>query len=408
MAADSNTVSECSIKICKCCKKVPQSGPVCVVCNSIFHPSCARKSKTIDVIDEKTVNCCLNTITVDDKLTSTPINIEPQMVIKNEIEASKIEIKYLKEIINQKDIIIGNLLDHIKTLKQHLFPIVNRNMLTSCDASNDCKLVSDQLQSSISKTSDTTKLKTTSNEIKMKQSQQSSFGGRLKHKQQYPSSLELPTLKPEVESSSSRTTNSTISTRDVSAQLIEIETRDKLNEIVGLVLDTNEQQAKGENKEPLEPSHNTAVQRMNKANERESSIKSNNTVIIGNRPVENSGLCSAEADITLIHISNVKSETTTDNVRDFINKSLSTTERTYNSVKVDSLKTSGLYASFKAAVPSLLLDTILSTEFWPTGIKVRKFENRKTFFREQNDTQGHNFGRKRRNRPFLNQQQTHL
>lgn len=71
MAGDKCLSSDSSIKMCKKCKRVPHSGPSCVVCKSSFHPSCVKQMKNIKIIDEKTVNCCLNDESHENKVMAT-------------------------------------------------------------------------------------------------------------------------------------------------------------------------------------------------------------------------------------------------------------------------------------------------------------------------------------------------
>ena len=48
-----------AVFICKRCNNKVVNGLKCCICHSIFHLSCAKKSKGIEVIDENTVKCCI-------------------------------------------------------------------------------------------------------------------------------------------------------------------------------------------------------------------------------------------------------------------------------------------------------------------------------------------------------------
>lgn len=49
IAGEKCSSSDISIKDCKKCKRVPQSGPSCVVCRSNFHPGCVKQLKHVEI-----------------------------------------------------------------------------------------------------------------------------------------------------------------------------------------------------------------------------------------------------------------------------------------------------------------------------------------------------------------------
>lgn len=75
-----------------------QSGPKCIVCGVITHLSCAKAMKTVKLIDEKQINCCLSepSGSASDKQRSSSTSADARLV----------EVKYLKELIKQKDMLI--------------------------------------------------------------------------------------------------------------------------------------------------------------------------------------------------------------------------------------------------------------------------------------------------------------
>lgn len=142
MASDKCLLSDISMKICKKCKKVAQSGPSCLACRSNFHAGCVKQLKHVEIIDEKSVNCCLIDGLQKNKVRSD-INSEEKgkesssdVIAIDNNDPSKLEIIYLKEILKQKDIIIDNLMDYIQTLKNHLIPTKNYSVTSSDESSN--------------------------------------------------------------------------------------------------------------------------------------------------------------------------------------------------------------------------------------------------------------------------------
>ncbi|KAK4879830.1 hypothetical protein RN001_007976 [Aquatica leii] len=101
-------------KSCKRCNKVPQTTVECIVCNSCFHPSCAKYTKNIIFIDDKYVNCC--------DLTSNNGELE-QVRNTSEVDIYKIELKYLHELLKQKDLVIKNQQIAIESLQNQILMI---------------------------------------------------------------------------------------------------------------------------------------------------------------------------------------------------------------------------------------------------------------------------------------------
>ncbi|KAK4885623.1 hypothetical protein RN001_001894 [Aquatica leii] len=101
-------------KSCKRCNKVPQTTVECIVCNSCFHPSCAKYTKNIIFIDDKYVNCC--------DLTSNNGELE-QVRNTSEVDIYKIELKYLHKLLKQKDLVIKNQQIAIESLQNQILMI---------------------------------------------------------------------------------------------------------------------------------------------------------------------------------------------------------------------------------------------------------------------------------------------
>lgn len=127
------SVSDVSNKTCKRCKKVPQTGLKCVNCDSISHPGCLKLLENIQFIDDKTVKCCnivnRTNVLMDDRTDQDVDEINISFSSANDLteDPSKLETKYLKELLRHKDIYITSLEDKISILKEHILLIKNIN-----------------------------------------------------------------------------------------------------------------------------------------------------------------------------------------------------------------------------------------------------------------------------------------
>ena len=100
-------------KNCRKCKNPAKSGPKCVVCGAISHPSCVKEMKSIKVIDDKLIKCCEKS----DIPTNKGVIAD---VTNSDVYYLKIIIEQKDIIIEQKDTIISNQSDLIDSLKQQL------------------------------------------------------------------------------------------------------------------------------------------------------------------------------------------------------------------------------------------------------------------------------------------------
>lgn len=127
------SVSDASTKTCKRCKKVPQTGLKCINCDTISHPGCLKLLENIQFIDEKTIKCCNNVngtnSLMEDRIVQDDeeINISFSSANDQTDDSSKLEIKYLKELLRQKDVYITSLEDKINILKEHILLIKHIN-----------------------------------------------------------------------------------------------------------------------------------------------------------------------------------------------------------------------------------------------------------------------------------------
>lgn len=132
-----SNVAQCDAgvkNVCKKCKCVPSSGLSCVNCNAVMHPGCIKYMKNVVKIDEKHINCCITESEVDNSdhdgsiADSNATILDPNMM-------DSIEVKYLKEIIGEKNTVIGGLKDIIVSLKEQIRLLNLVNNLTTVPSS---------------------------------------------------------------------------------------------------------------------------------------------------------------------------------------------------------------------------------------------------------------------------------
>lgn len=119
----SKNVSNLPPNKCKRCKNSVQSGLKCVTCGVISHKSCLNALKFVKFIDDTTVNCCVESFngpvpTVDSH------SIDEAKIVSG-IDTSltnvyEIKIKYLEELLCQKDVIISTQSIAINSLQEQL------------------------------------------------------------------------------------------------------------------------------------------------------------------------------------------------------------------------------------------------------------------------------------------------
>ncbi|CAH0562982.1 unnamed protein product [Brassicogethes aeneus] len=111
-------------KNCKRCNILAKSCPKCISCGTISHTACAKLLKNIDWIDEKAIECC------EDDLESSF-----ESAINEEGSSNITTVKYFKDILKQKDIIIDNLEDKISILKQQIALLTKLNNIDTASSS---------------------------------------------------------------------------------------------------------------------------------------------------------------------------------------------------------------------------------------------------------------------------------
>ncbi|CAH1109353.1 unnamed protein product [Psylliodes chrysocephalus] len=98
---------------CKRCKKSVTTGLTCVICGVVSHPSCLKSVKHAVIIDDNTCNCCSD---------NSSEQIPPSVSHKPSYSISELEmkVKFLEEIIRNKDMIVYNQEIAIRSLQSQV------------------------------------------------------------------------------------------------------------------------------------------------------------------------------------------------------------------------------------------------------------------------------------------------
>lgn len=121
-----------SINKCKRCKNSVQSGLKCIICGVVSHKSCLNVLKGIKFLDDTTVNCCSEAPV--DMASGSASNKQEQPVLCSDLTNSapansvsvsvsgieEIKIKYLEELLRQKDLTILNQSIAINSLQEQV------------------------------------------------------------------------------------------------------------------------------------------------------------------------------------------------------------------------------------------------------------------------------------------------
>ena len=95
--------------VCKHCKSKVTNGVKCILCESIFHPSCSKLVWDVIVLNDNTIKCC-EKVNGNDSNWSENIEMMLCDALKEYVhENNKTDIKLVKYILNQKRVIIQEL-----------------------------------------------------------------------------------------------------------------------------------------------------------------------------------------------------------------------------------------------------------------------------------------------------------
>lgn len=306
---------------CKRCKQPTQNGLKCVVCGVITHARCVKLLKGVKVLDGGQINCCV-VINSDGQLNSPSGSVVSQ---------ASIEIKYLKEIISHKDIIIdaqsiavNNQADLIAALKEEIRRLKDNSRSNSSPTKNTPK----QTEHNV-------------NTVAMSSgSQQMSGDGQVQGK----------SSRGKIKTQPSKTADPNIPTAPLHKAL-EKKTREKLLEVINLETDIT-----------TSPTENSDFQLITKRK------KKMNKPIIGDLVSDQN--CNLRAATTLDHwhVYKFHPDTTEDDVASYL-------KMRFPEIQVEKLQSRypASYSSFKVSASQTNRNAITQPSLWPTGVRINRF-----------------------------------
>lgn len=350
--------------LCEKCKKPVNNGPKCNKCSATFHLSCAKLLKKVKVINESDVVCCDNDGDEPDNIAVTPsptVTPEPNMTahLTN-------EIKYLKEIITHKDIIIKELYDKIGLLTENISLIKTLSSVKPEPARNG---LDNRKNDGAKEMSTKTHKENQTDKVTDIQIIKTASGDQLTNENNL--NKHNDTTKRNY-ASIVNTTMAAESPKIDNRAKLEIDQKnmmDKITNINGDLLNTLS------TKTPTNDDF-TLVQKK----KRIFSIPKNTIIGQSNKQ----GMLRAPAKRAWIYVGGCDRETTTTTIIEYIKDECPD----IGVIECVELKTVGQLKAFQVGLKFEYLNKIMNEEFWPAGIKIRRFNFR--FFQKRADTHAQN------------------
>lgn len=324
-----NTVNTASSNKCKRCKNPVQTGLKCVVCGVISHKSCLNALKTVKFLDDSTVNCCNGSsdiTTIRDQSVRSP---DP---VGAHFSTEDIKIKYLEELIRQRDIIIETQSVAIKSLQEQVSYLKNELEKQS----SFVKRVAD--------TERTRPPQSCSSKVANKDTSSGSNGGN--NFNVAPSYVTAAAVSHAVEMAQTSVTSQNV-----------IHLNDDLQNI-------------GENS-------NSVPQR----GPRFKNPRKSRTILVGDAEcLSDDSILKAAKAVALkhFHTTNWDPDTNDESLTKYLSELVP-------DVQVEKLNSRNprIYASFKVTVPSSEVHKITKPEVWPSGVRVNQFFRSRQYNKSQ-------------------------
>lgn len=160
MTSDGQVVLKTStMKQSKRCKNIPQNSVKYSKCDSVFHPECVKYVKDFAVLKDGSIICCENANTCPELHTQHELLGDKEIIYSGNsfdsatenIETSenilKIENKFLKKLLKEKDIMINSLCENTTLLKQNI-NLLNKSIQSSPSIETDKWFCFEQKQES--------------------------------------------------------------------------------------------------------------------------------------------------------------------------------------------------------------------------------------------------------------------
>lgn len=121
MAGSSSASSQSVTKKCIRCKQNAPSALDCVKCGATIHKGCVKLVKTARLLNDVDVVCCEGVNMLDNlKIDESKVDLTVENVAEGASNALIVEIRYLKKLIEQKDIVIDTQNEAIIALKDQV------------------------------------------------------------------------------------------------------------------------------------------------------------------------------------------------------------------------------------------------------------------------------------------------
>lgn len=121
MTGSSSAGSLGATKKCIRCKQNAPSALDCVKCGATIHKGCIKLMKTARLLNDVDVVCCEGVNTPDNpKFDEAKVDLAVENVEEGASDALIVEIKYLKKLIEQKDVVIDTQKEAINALKDQV------------------------------------------------------------------------------------------------------------------------------------------------------------------------------------------------------------------------------------------------------------------------------------------------
>ncbi|CAH1106311.1 unnamed protein product [Psylliodes chrysocephalus] len=128
---------------CVRCKKTVTTGIKCIKCGTLSHNSCLKSLKTVTFLSDGSVICCSDPDNSNNLSEVPKVQSKVQEIIESrDNSVDKITIKYLEELMKQKDITIKNQEVAITALNEQIILLKKFNAMSSSDSKNTCQPLS--------------------------------------------------------------------------------------------------------------------------------------------------------------------------------------------------------------------------------------------------------------------------
>ena len=314
---------DCNVNVpsCKRCKSKVLNGLKCQNCSNYFHQSCAKLYNNVKISEDKTFIVCCES----ENGTSVDSDAAFYDAIENLDNCDKkVDGILLSYILKQKDIIIHELREKISLLNKQI-----------------------ELMNAKSETK---------TETKQKHDKINTSAKSVVNKVLIPNAAKTSNI-PKTINNDKNSGDSLLIGKQITADLLDIQTQLKCNEIINLVKDTQEQPGPSHPKQNQGRNVDTEWQKVQYKRRRNMIVGKNKDIAVKGVP-----------KIALLHVYRVDLGTTTAELRELL-------KGTFPEVICESLtpKHPELYASFKVSIYEENFSKAMNPDVWPDGACVSRF-----------------------------------